>query len=158
MSVMPYMILSEGFSEYKFENTGKDPNYFIDERKRWIAGMESDRKSGFYELIVSKFINEAFDNLLRAILLKHGIFNYPYFEAGIRSQVVKLYVENQIDVNQVRALLDRLWQRSEWRVQPRGTYITKDSNAIFILLEHVYVRNPVHVDHSIRLMPTTLSG
>jgi len=152
MSVMPYLILSEGFGDYKFENTGKDPNYFNNERKRWIAGMEADRKSEFYESIVSKFIGESFDNFLRAVILQHGVFNSHYFSAGIRSNIVKLYAENQVDVNQVRALLDRLQQRSEWRVQPRGTYITKDSNAIFILLEHVYEQT------LLRIMPEIVEG
>jgi len=152
MSVMPYVILSEGFNDYKFENTGKYPNYFMDERKRWITGMEADRESGFYELIVSKFIDESFDNLLQAILLKHGIFNYRYFEAGIRSHVVKLYAENQVDVDQVRTLLNELKQRSEWRDKPRGYYITKDSNAIYILLEHVYEQT------LLRIMPEIVDG
>jgi hypothetical protein len=153
MSVFPYLVLPRGFKLY-WEDTPEvkslrnveclnrpERKWFEMERKRWLAGIQSDANSQFDKLVKGILREQSDHETLRTIIAEHGLFNYSFFRRKVWGRVASRF---GVKVNEVRRLVMKLPQRNpNW--QQRGKFIETEFNAISEIFEHLYEQTLMEV-------------
>jgi hypothetical protein len=104
-----------------------------EERKKWLASVESLTRSDFHRCVVETFADVSDYDALQAVLSAQGIFAERFFQRSIRERVARQFAKSSISVAQFQRLLSSAWGH-ERRLRDK-------SEAIFHIVDHLFQQN-----------------
>jgi hypothetical protein len=104
-----------------------------EERKKWLARVESLSRSDFDSYVVETF-SDVFDyDALKAALSDQGVFAERFFQRRIRERVARQFAKSSMSVEQFQRLISSAWGH-ELRLRDK-------SEAIFHIVDHLFQQN-----------------
>jgi hypothetical protein len=104
-----------------------------EERKRWLAKVESLSRSDFHRCVIETFADVSDFDVLQEALSAQGVFAERFFQRSIRERVARQFAKSSISVEQFQRLLSSAWGH-ERRLDDK-------SEATFCIVDHLFQQN-----------------
>lgn len=104
-----------------------------EERKKWLARVESLSRSDFDRYVVETFADVFDYDALKAALSEQGVFAERFFQRSIHERVARQFAKSSISVEQFQRLLSSAWGH-ELRLRDK-------SEAVFHIVDHFFEQN-----------------